>query len=440
MTTDKTHRRKGTGTIFLTSGGIYYGKIMVGGKIIQRKLTANKRESEKLWQEWLDENRPRKVDKSVLHPIGDIWPTVRDGMTAKQLQASIPKYKSEWRKFVDHFGAKTPLESLTRGQIVEYVSQRTEGKSIGRQNAIVAILRRFYDEILPDLKRSENPMSSFTTVKDETVSRQPFTDEELKRILDSAKDAGPEWELLFYVGLYTGLRFTDCAHLHTSQIKDGIIHVTPKKTLHRTATAVQIPIHHLLREKLEAMRVSEGYYMPSIVKMVDDKSKRSLAGYYTRRIFEKAGIETAVEVIGRSKKTSVKSFHALRATFISRLAQSGVGMGIIRNIAGHVGESQTQAYVHPDKETKEAAVDVLPDFTIGEKAGTFVDPAIQKVLDEAKRQIAEILEQKLGRSPDVEITMHSKLLNFAMANHREGETFEQTLDRVGLKWRQFKEK
>lgn len=433
----KQYRRKGMGTIF-QSGGYYYGKVMVGGKLTQKKLTTNKRESEKIWQEWLEENRPAKT-QSVLHPIGDIWPTVQDGLIAKHLQASRDTYRREWRKFVDYFGKDTPLENLTRGQIVEYISKRTEGRSATTQNHLVGIVRKFFSEVLPDLKASENPLSSFTTAKDETVSRQPFTDDELKRILDAAKDAGPEWELLFYVGLYTGLRFADCAHLHTSQIRDGVIYLTPKKTMHRSARAVQIPVHPLLAEKIEATQVSEGYYMPNLVKMCDDKKKRSLAGYYTRKIFVKAGIDTAVEVAGRSKKASVKSFHALRATFISRLAQSGVGMGIIKSIAGHVGEGQTQAYVHPDRETKIAAVDVLPDFTVGEQAGTFVDPAIQKVLDEAKKQIAEILEQKLGRVPDVKITMDSHLLKFAVANNRPGETLEQTLDRVGLKWRKYKE-
>lgn len=431
----RTNRRKGTGTIF-QAGSVYYGKIMVGGKLTKVRLTANKRESEKMWADWLDEHRPKKSDvHSVKHPIGEIWPTVRDGLLANQMTASIPKYFAEWKKFTDHFGRETPLESITRGQIVEYVSSRTVGNSASRQNVVVAVIRRFYAEILPDLKRSENPMSSFSTVKDETVSRQPFTDEELKKILEAAKDAGPEWELLFYVGLYTGLRFTDCAHLHTSQVRDGLIHLTPKKTMRRTATAVHIPIHPVLREKIESMEVAEGYYMPSIVAMVNNKKKRSLAGYYTRKIFVKAGIETAVKVEGRKKKTSVKSFHALRATFISRLAQSGVGMGVIRDIAGHVAEQQTQAYVHPDMETKEAALDVLPDFLSGEKMGVYVDPMVQKILDEAKKQIAEVLEQKLGRVPDVEITMESRMLKFAMANKRGDETLAETLDRVGLNWR-----
>lgn len=437
--TSKRYRRKGMGTIFL-AGNCYYGKIMVGGKLTKVKLTANKRQSEQMWAQWLDENRPKKTEVlAVKHPIGDIWATVRDGLLANQMSASIPKYFGEWEKFAEHFGRDTALEDITRGQIVEYLSSRLDGKSSGTQNAIVAKLRRFYSEVLPDLKNSDNPLYGFKTIKDETISRQAFSDDEIKRILESAAKKGPDWDALFHIGLYTGLRFTDCVHLRRSQIKDGVIYLTPKKTMRKTGTAVQIPLHPILQSKLDALASDGDYFLPELVAMTDEK--RTLMGYYVRQIFHKAGIKTDIEVEGRKRNSSVKSFHALRATFISRLAQSSVGMGIIKSIAGHVGEAQTQAYVHPDLKTKTAAIDVLPDFTTGEEAGVFIDETIQRILDAAKAQIEEVLERKLdGKKIEVRIGLNYRLLDFAKANAQDGETPQQTLDRLGLKWKNFKEK
>jgi integrase len=397
----RTNRRKGTGTIYL-SGQVYYGKIMVGGKLTKVKLTTNKRESERKWAEWLDVNRPRRADVgSVQHPIGDIWPTVRDGLLAAQMTASIKAYQSEWEKFVAHFGADTDLASLTRGQIIEYIESRSKGSGLVVQNGIVAKLRRFYAEVLPDLKTSENPLTGFKTVKDETISRQPFTDEELRRIIGSARNAGPEWELLFLIGLYTGMRFTDCVHLRRSQVKEGVIHLTPKKTMRRAGTSVHIPVHPVLKEKLTNAEGESDWFLPSLVKMTDEK--RSLAGYYVRQIFEKAGIKTDVEIAGRRKRVSVKSFHALRATFISRLAEGGVSLGVLQDIAGHVSPQMTQVYVHPNQEVKERAVMTLGNFETGEAGEVFHDPVIDRIISEATDKIEEVLEKKLGQRVPVKL-------------------------------------
>ncbi len=50
------------------------------------------------------------------------------------------------------------------------------------------------------------------------------------------------------------------------------------------------------------------------------------------------------------------TFHTLRHSFASRLAQAGVHQAIIKEILGHASLQMTDRYVHPDESMKHAAV------------------------------------------------------------------------------------
>ena len=53
------------------------------------------------------------------------------------------------------------------------------------------------------------------------------------------------------------------------------------------------------------------------------------------------------------------TFHQLRHTFCSRLADAGVPLPVIQDLAGHASIIMTRRYTHPGNELKQKAVELL---------------------------------------------------------------------------------
>ena len=53
------------------------------------------------------------------------------------------------------------------------------------------------------------------------------------------------------------------------------------------------------------------------------------------------------------------TFHQLRHTFCSRLAEGGILMPVIQDLAGHASITMTRRYTHPSEESKQRAVEML---------------------------------------------------------------------------------
>jgi integrase len=53
------------------------------------------------------------------------------------------------------------------------------------------------------------------------------------------------------------------------------------------------------------------------------------------------------------------TFHQLRHTFCSRLADAGVPMPVIQDLAGHASIIMTRRYTHPADERKQQAIEAL---------------------------------------------------------------------------------
>jgi integrase len=84
----------------------------------------------------------------------------------------------------------------------------------------------------------------------------------------------------------------------------------------------------------------------------------------------------------RLSKIAPITFHQLRHTFCSRLANAGVPMPVIQDLAGHASITMTRHYTHPADERKQKAVegllrgrDVTKSATEANKieSGTFED-------------------------------------------------------------------
>lgn len=387
-------RTKGTGTI-VKIGDVYYGRISSHGKIKKVRLSKNQREAESLWKEWIKTNMNHFESDSAKHPIEEVWPIMYDYYLAKDLnQNIIDNYKFIFKKICEWTSTNKirNVEDLTKGIIVALINELTDGQSDCIKRNYLYFIRGMFNNACPSLK---NPTLDIKIKKTPTKARIPFTDEEIEKILSKAEMKGHCWKVLIEVGLYTGLRRFDCVHLKTENVVDDVIMLSPVKTK-QYGTIVRIPLHPTLKAELESLKIENGFYFPEIVKIY----KQGTISCRLRNIFKVIGAITE-SVEGRKRKVPTKGFHALRATFITRLAENGVSLPIMESIAGHLNPRQTMHYTHPDESIKQAAINALPIF---DNRDCNIDNEIQKVIDSCKKQIASIFERVLRKKVDVTIS------------------------------------
>jgi integrase len=89
--------------------------------------------------------------------------------------------------------------------------------------------------------------------------------------------------------------------------------------------------------------------------------KSGLSGQF-KRLMESAGIRGRIlrAGSGEGRTTSALSFHSLRHSFVSALANAGVPAELRKELAGHTTDASHKVYTHHDTERLRNAVSALP--------------------------------------------------------------------------------
>jgi integrase len=193
-----------------------------------------------------------------------------------------------------------------------------------------------------------------------------FLPEQVAKLIESAKG---DWKGLIISAYYTGGRLSDLARLTWSNVdlsqNKKVIRFTQKKTKGKTRKAkVEIPIHEALEEYLLSRPISDAPNAPVFLELHDKpgcgKSGLSMA---FKRIMAKAGIDAGVirERTGTpGRSVSALSFHSLRHSFNSALANAGVSQELRQKLTGHASADMNAIYTHHELETIRSAIKTLP--------------------------------------------------------------------------------
>ena len=395
---EKKHRRgRGEGSI-IKVGSKYYGRLVENGHVIKKPLSRNLREAQALWREWLRQRHPEERGTLGVK-FRDTWPQLAEYYRGQGVRdRALVVRKGYWTRIVAYFaelGLYKPSE-VAKGNVVDMLEQVGAGLSSATRRRLLYVLRDIYAVCLPDVK-SPTVGVRVSVPEEEVQVRIPLDDAQVRKLLDRAEQEGHVWKVLVEVALYTGLRLKDCVLLRTDEIVDGAVQLRPRKT-RAHGTIVRIPLHPALKAELDGLGVEDGYYFPELVDQYESQ------GVYRhlRRVFSSAIGETAATGPGRKRPTSVRGFHSLRSTFISRLAQAGVSLPMMQSIAGHLQPAQTMHYTHPDEASKQAAIGTLPNFDTGAPSPEpkYVPQEVRVILDECARRIREVMAEKAGAAPD----------------------------------------
>lgn len=360
-------RRKGN--LQQEKNGIWTARVRIDGKTISRSTgTIVRAEAEKALERLVviaECGRKRTLDSAALLKA---WPRYEATVVAARLSPASrqTKYRG-WVHFSVWMQQTHPevkmLEKVTRQMAEEYLTFFQGGHAPVTCNLRISMLKEMFRVILAKSGEVDNPWAGIRLRAGDGYTRRELTLDEVGRLVAASRECGAEWEMLFSLGAYTGLRLGDCCRLKWESVNmdSQIIQIVPRKTRrYLSGRHVTIPLHPELAGLLAATPPDKrsGFVMQGIA--TDYIDRRWTLSRTLGKIFESAAIETSVHVEGRERRTPSATFHSLRHTFVSIAANVGVPLAIVQAIVGHTSTAMTRHYYHPSESALRQAIDAIP--------------------------------------------------------------------------------
>jgi integrase len=278
---------------------------------------------------------------------------------ANKAASTAVRYKQIVNGFIEHLGNRgsRPLSAVTARDIESFLAKRKKaGCSPTTINLDGKILRTAFNKARREGLITTNPAEAVDLPAQDSVERGTFSSAEVMMLVNAA-DA--EWKTLILLGYYTGARLSDCCRMEWKNVdlaKSALTYVQRK-----TGKEVTIPIHPELQAHLEQLASTdkpEIFIMPGMA----DKGPGGRHGLSEsfKRLVRKAGLDLQTVQGGGHRKISKRTFHALRHSFTSALANAGVPSELRMKLTGHSSEAVHRGYTHHELDALKSAISKLP--------------------------------------------------------------------------------
>jgi integrase len=285
--------------------------------------------------------------------------------------STILFYRAVAAKLCAFFGhrADEPIREITRANLVAFRASLAEQVSPTTANHDMVAVKALFAAALAAGRLAENPTEFIKPIRSEpdTASRRPFTVPELHAVLAVA---GPEWQSLIKIGLYSGARLGDVATLKWADV--DLDKWELRWTTRKTRNSILIPIAGPLRDHLMTLAASDdasGYLHPEAARSVAHRGNSAALSDQFGSLLAEAGLRPpkSTQTGGRTKTGETRrrtfealSYHSLRHTFISFLKASGAAQATAMELAGHSSVAMSELYTHSDRASMERAMTSLP--------------------------------------------------------------------------------
>jgi len=289
------------------------------------------------------------------------WLKGKQGATGER---TLLKYNQVLRDFTASLGPRknVPLEAISIADVRRFRDVLVrDGKCPTTVNQSVRnVLSAPFAAAVRAGFISVNPCAGVEQIKDGAdVEKDVFTCDQVK---DLCAAATGDWPGVILAGFYTGLRLRDITNLcwEAVDLNEQVLRIRTGKT----GAKLLIPIADELLKWLNAQprAIAKASVFPSVAgKSGSGKSGLSMQ---FKRIMEKAGIRGRVlrrrmeQGLGRTQ--SSLSFHSLRHSFNSALANAGVPQETRQKLTGHASAAMNSVYTHMALEPLRAAIGRLP--------------------------------------------------------------------------------
>lgn len=275
-----------------------------------------------------------------------------------QTDVSESTSKSYWdmhRRIVANVGPKiasAAVGELTAAQVKAALKKaKDDGLKTSTVNMDLAALRRaLHVAVEADLARANVAAKIKASPEDDSTEKAPFTIEEVRKMLDH-KLTSDEWRGMITLAAHTGLRMGDVVKLSRAHVDGTRLVIRPAKGQKRSRKIISIP---LSPPALGWIGDREGPFFPDL----SQKSPGTRSTTF-RRIMKSSGVPR--EIIEAGDIVKRRSFHSLRHTFSSWLANADIHSDVRQKLTGHSSSKIHQRYTHHD-EALDRAVGTLPSL------------------------------------------------------------------------------
>lgn len=268
-------------------------------------------------REWV-KDQDKRVKDSTSRIYGDMLAAVATGLRGDPM---LPDFT--------HSDAKRLLHALKAG--------RTGATA----NLYFRTFRRALQSAVRGKLIADNPAQGIDPLPEtDSTERAPFTAEEVRQLIDAAPDE--EWRGCILLAAHTGLRFGDVLKLSRSHVEGDKLVIRPAKTS-RNRKSVVIP---LTPPCIRWIGEKKGLFFPALLAL-----KPGTRGTIFTRLMGAAGVARTVL---RHGEPASRSFHSLRHSFTSWLAEADVHADVRQKLTGHKSAGIHARYSHHDEALNEA--------------------------------------------------------------------------------------
>ena len=254
-----------------------------------------------------------------------------------------------------------PLAALAFADIQKFRDQLLAGgRTAVTANIAIKVLRSPLNVARRQGLISSNPAEAVEMVAGESVEKGVFSPQDIAALL---KVTDGEWRGLILAGFYTGARVSDLSNLKWASVD------FERRTLafgqRKTKRFIEIPLHPELDSWLRAYHTKQkGEFVFASLAGKVVGGRNGLSGRF-RALIQKAGIKVSVtEKTGdKGRNRSSLSFHSLRHSFNSAMANAGVSQELRQRLTGHASKAVNDRYTHTELETLRKAVGTVPALT-----------------------------------------------------------------------------
>ncbi len=265
---------------------------------------------------------------------------------------TLSAYKRDLQDFAGYLGKATRISAATRSDVERYLrSLSAAGLSASTAQRRLSSLRQFFQFLVSDRRRDDNPTSVIDGPKKGRALPKLLSESDVERLLAQASQQpgaeGARLACLLEVLYASGLRVSELVGLPVSSVRrnDRLIFVVGKGGRERL-----VPLSPAAVGALEKYLDVRAHFVSKAQNTAGKKPSdhwlfpsRGEQGHLTRQRFAQLLKELAVKAGIDPKALSP---HTLRHAFATHLLAHGADLRSVQKMLGHADISTTQIYTH----------------------------------------------------------------------------------------------
>jgi site-specific recombinase XerD len=274
-------------------------------------------------------------------------------------ETTLARYRGVMTKFQEQLGprSKRVLNGILPKDVQAFATERSRQVEASTVAADIKDLNAVFKCAMQLGHLDKNPVRGIKLPKSQPIERDVFTPRQIGDLFETAQG---DWKTAVLCGYYLGARLSDVVKLRWTDVEfSGHDSGTMTFCQNKTGRRLVVPLATELRQHLESIAgdQTDSFLMPSLASRRPG-GRNGLSGTFVR-LLESAGIDPRY-VEAKGKRFAKLSFHSLRHSFNSALANAGVSQEVRMKLTGHKTVAVNNSYTHHEMTTLSNAVSKLP--------------------------------------------------------------------------------